>query len=120
MVSNDPVEMANHRRSLIRARIDEHAGDTQSLLGTASDATQLLLYAFATLVTKLGSASTIAEIRASVEPFAELSQAFLAKIDSGEVKLTALSKGMEKVVADMEGRATAVVKVLDAVDRQTE
>ena len=98
----------------IRSAIQSNAGDTLSLLGTTSDATQLLLYGFTTLIAKLHTANSLAEVREAAAPFAELSAGFLAKVEGGEVKLPFMVKGLDSVVSDIEQRATAVAEVLQS------
>ena len=98
----------------IRSAIQSNAGDTLSLLGTTSDATQLLLYGFTTLIAKLHTANSLAEVREAAAPFAELSAGFLAKVEGGEVKLPFMVKGLDSVVSDIEQRATTVAEVLQS------
>ena len=97
---------------LVRLRIDESTGDVQSLLGTTSDGVQLLLHAFAQLTVGLHQASSLAQVREAAEPFNELATQFLAKVDSGEVRLPYIDKGRESVMAEIEQRATKVADIL--------
>ena len=99
-------------RGLVRNAIAEKAGDSASLLGTTSDATQLLLYGFCQLVAALNKADSLADVRKAAKPYAELAAGFLGKVESGEVKLPFMGKGLEKVVSDIEQRATSVAEVL--------
>ncbi len=92
----------------LRRTITKDAGDVASLLGTTSDAASLAIYGLATLVAKLSTAQSLAEAREAAAPFAALSAGFLAKVESGDVKLPFLIKGIESVVADIEARSTAV------------
>ena len=105
------LERANQKQ-LIRSKIQADAGDSASLLGTTSDATQLLLYGFCQLVAALNKADSLADVRKAAKPYAELAGGFLGKVESGEVKLPFLAKGLEKVVGEIEQRATAVTEVL--------
>ena len=107
------IATREHVKSL-RQEIEIRAGDNASLLGTTADATQLLLYSFTTLIAKLHTANSLAEVRQAAAPFADLSADFIAKIDAGEVKLPFMNKGLESVVGDIEQRATAVAKVLES------
>ena len=99
-------------RGLVRNAIAEKAGDSASLLGTTSDATQLLLYGFCQLVAALNKADSLADVRKAAKPYAELAAGFLGKVESGEVKLPFMGKGLEKVVGEIEQRATSVAEVL--------
>jgi hypothetical protein len=107
---------AEANRSKTRQMIAQKAGDQASILGTTADATQLLLYAVASLVVRIATATNIAEMRAAAAPFAPLSTAFLAKVDAGSVKLPFMTKGLDAVVSDIEGRATAVADALASVN----
>lgn len=100
-------------KSKIRGSISAQAGDTESLLGTTADATQVLLYGFTSLIAKLSTANSLAEVREAASPFSELSNNFLAKIEAEDVKLPFMAKGLESVINDIEKRATAVASVLE-------
>ena len=104
-------------RQRIRDAVHAAAGDPESLIGTTADATQLLLYGFTTLITKLHTAKSLAEVREAAAPFADLSASFLAKLDADEVKLPFMVKGLESVVSDIEKRATAVTEVLQSLPK---
>jgi hypothetical protein len=101
-------------KSNVRNAISAQAGDTESLLGTTADATQLLLYGFATLIVKLHTANSLAGVREAAAPFADLSAGFLAKVEAGEARLPFMDKGLETVVSEIEQRATAVAEVLQS------
>jgi len=103
------------QRNNLRAGIDAAAGDIPSLLGTTADGAQLVIYHLAVLATELSTAQSLAEVRSAAAPFATLTAAFLEKIESGEIKLTALLKGEGNVIAEIESRATAVSEVLEEV-----
>lgn len=102
------------RRSALRQAIHEAAGDNESMLGTTSDAASLAVYGLANLVAALATANDIADVRKAAEPFAALSASFLAEIESGEVKLPFLEKGIDVVVDDIKARATAVSDAITA------
>ncbi len=103
---------ASEQRQMIRAQIESQAGDTLSLLGTASDGAQLLLYHLATLVKGLSTANSLAEVRDATAAFNLLAEAFLAKVAAGEVKLPFQLKGEAAVMTEIETRATAVSDAL--------
>jgi len=96
----------------LRNKITEQAGDSTSLLGTTADGVQLLLYAFSKHMIALNNAQSLADVRASADEFVALSASFLSKVDSGEVRLPFLVKGLDSVVGDIEDRATKVADVL--------
>ena len=107
-LSYSPSEL----KTLARKEIEQKAGDSASLLGTTSDATQLLLYGFCQLVAALHKADSLADVRKAAKPYSELAASFLGKVEKGEVKLPFMGKGLEKVVSDIEQRATSVAEVL--------
>lgn len=114
----DAIEAAENEmlqkaaRETVRQNIFARAGDRDSILGTTADGAQLLLYGFASLVAALNKANSLADVREAAAPFADLATSFLAKVESGDVKLPFQAKGMENVVADIETRATAVADAL--------
>lgn len=107
-----PVNSAEVK-SQIRQQINNTAGDTLSLLGTASDGAQLLLFHFATLIKGLHSAQSLEEIRAAAAAFEPVAISFLAKVEADDVKLPFLVKGEAAVMAEIEARATSVSDALN-------
>jgi hypothetical protein len=107
--------MASVEKSAIRQLIEQGAGDPASQMGTMSDAVHILLYGVASLVAKLATAQSLAEVREAATPFAELSGSFLAKVQAGQVRLPMMAKPFESVVADIEQRATATADAIAAV-----
>lgn len=107
-------EVSRDQTVRVRQQIAAKAGDEASLLGTTSDAAALAIYGLASLVAKLATANSLAEVREAAEPFAQLSAGFLAKVESGEVVLPFMLKGLDTVVEDIETRATAVSDALKA------
>ena len=99
-------------KMILRTQIHSKVADVESLLGTTSDGVQLLLVAFSQLVVALNNANSLADVRAAAAPYHDLASGFLAKVESGEVKLPYQSKGLDTVVGEIENRATAVAKVL--------
>ncbi len=104
-------------RSSIRQDISAKAGDTQAILGTTADATQLLLYVLCTITTKLNKATSLAEVREATAEIEPMATAFLAKVATGKVKLPFMAKGLASVITDIETRATAVADVLQSINR---
>ncbi|MFY0309626.1 hypothetical protein ACFMBG_06985 [Leisingera sp. D0M16] len=110
-VERIPVS-AEETRALIREGIAASAGDTLSLLGTASDGSALALYHLAALIKGLHSAQSLEEVRAAAAAFEPVASSFLAKVEAGDVKLPFLVKGEAEVMAEIENRATAVSEAL--------
>ncbi|MES9873162.1 MAG: hypothetical protein ABW146_08625 [Candidatus Sedimenticola sp. 6PFRAG7] len=110
----ETVSEAEVKLETVRNNITMKAGDQASLLGTTADATQLLLFGFTSLVAALNTANSLADVREAAAPFNDLAVAFQAKVESGDVKLPFMAKGLESVVTDIEQRATAVAEVLQS------
>lgn len=107
-------EKAYLAKKAIRAEVTKQGGDIESMLGTTSDAASLAVYGLANLVAGIAAADSLEDVKAAAQPFAALSADFLAKVESGEVKLPFLQKGINTVVADIETRATAVSDAITA------
>lgn len=102
-------------KHVTRRTIARDIGDTETLLGTTSDATQLLLYETAKLATALSTANSLAEVRAAAQPLADLLGPLATAVDAGTVKLPYQTKGgAATVLPEIEQRATAVAEVLQA------
>jgi len=101
-------------RSAVRQRVKASAGDVESLLGTTSDATALVLYEMAKMAAAISAAGTVAEIKAAALPFADLTAPFLAGIADGSVKLPVLAKGEAASLLEIQSRATAVTDALNS------
>lgn len=97
-----------------RDGIHSAAGDTDSLLGTVSDGSGLLLVEVLRLATAMASGAKVVDMAAAAEPLAEMGRPLLEQIDSGEVQLPHMVKGTEKVLGDVVKRGDAVAKVLIA------
>ncbi len=98
---------------ILRKDISDKAGDTLSILGTAADAVQLLLYELSKLVADLSSVQSIDDVRNSAESLNSAIGGFYSRVDSGEVRLPYKSKEFETVIGEIEHRATAVADVID-------
>ena len=99
-------------RALIREGLAVSAVDTLSLLGTASDGSALALYHLAAVIKGLHGAHSLEDVRAAAAAFEPVASSFLAKVESGVVKLPFLVKGEAEVMAEIENRATAVSEAL--------
>ena len=121
-LSADGVEIVfspREAKELVRQGISENGGDIPSLLGTASDVASLsLIHAMATVVAEDQSGGDFAkfiEIKhglldtiAGDHSFAEIAAQFLGAIQSGEVKIPLMVKGLPKVMEEISERSNAV------------
>ena len=109
-------------RTKLRGKIAEEVGDTQTILGTVSDASGILVaMAFADIVALSSNTTFAAYKTAKMDAYAALAGGAdittlaadaLAKIQAGDVKLTASLKGLENVIADTLTRSTGVATIL--------
>ena len=107
----------NKTKKQIRNSIHQTAGDSLSLLGTTTDTTHVLLYFTSLLIYSLRNAESFDEFRAVAEPFADMAEDFLAKVETGETKLPFVKKSLNKVFEDIAQRATAVSEALELKDK---
>jgi len=113
-------------RQRVRSDIAHHVGDTESILGTAADVSQLSAVALLALVVALDAETTFPGFKTKFfgtldaliptekgrETFPELAQGFLSDVQSGDVKLTAGLKGFAVVLQEMGERSTGVADIL--------
>lgn len=102
----------NVRRSAIRQRIAEAAGDVEAQLGTVADGLQMLICQLGCLAAAMAEAKDLAAVRAAAAPLAELTAPLLSKVQSGEVAMPFTVKGEDKVIEDIGARATVVAEAL--------
>lgn len=125
-------QKAREAKRLIRSRISQEVGDTEAILGTTADVTQLNAAAILALVVSLEKAKNFDDFRAyymaNIEALVpaqegkpnvyQLAEGFLRKVQNGEIILTASMKGLGKVVEEMATRSTGVAQVLIQAMRQ--
>jgi len=112
-----------HERHQLRRTIATQVGDAESLLGTVSDASGILVaMAFADIVALSTNTSFADYKKAKLDVYktlaggadiATLAGQALASIQSGEVKLTASLKGLENVIAEVLARSTGVATIIE-------
>ncbi|MBC6416609.1 MAG: hypothetical protein GDA47_02135 [Rhodospirillales bacterium] len=107
---------ASEIRATLRAEIARNAGDSLSLLGTARDTALMTMIHLARLATALKAASNLREVNKAAAAFADLTAAYLAKIDAKPptAALPYAQKGEAAVLTEIETRATAVAAALAA------
>lgn len=134
--TNDEVQalIGAARRSAVRQKIKDDAGDTLSLLGTASDGASLALLSTVAHTTAVAQAraamqaeggedadgfalyaDAYLEIITAMSPgVVEASQKFMAGVQSGDVRLPPMAKGFEEVIGDVVARGNAVTDAIAA------
>ncbi len=115
-------------RQDIRGKISDEVGDTESLLGTTADASAIAILGVAALAVAAKGAGNYSDFKkalldmmnalASGNDMASISQAFLDRVQSGEVILPAMAKGVGDVISDIETRSTAVARALVAAQAE--
>lgn len=99
-------------KAMARASITTQVADTDSLLGTTSDTTHLLLNELSGFINKLNKATTLAEVRASAASLQSAIGHIEADVASGSLTFPYQSKGQQSVMDEISARATAVNQVL--------
>jgi hypothetical protein len=108
----------------VRKAITASAGDQMSMLGTTADAAAIATLGIAAMTVAMASSNDYAKFKtaflgalgklAGDKDMVAISADLLAKIESGEVIIPAMAKGMDAVIADIEQRSTAVSQALIA------
>lgn len=112
-------------RKAIRRAITKNVGDTEAILGTTADVTQLNAAAVLALISAFKTGDSFSKFRATFMATIETlvppsdgadvyaqAQQFLAGVQSGEIVLTAALKGLPEVIGEMAGRSTGVAAIL--------
>jgi len=110
-------------RDMKRRRIDAMAGDTQSLLGTTSDAASLALLGVIGLMYALTEETSYSTYRRRLTDVLEdlapgrdlraIATDFLDQIKAGSIRVPLLEKGFDTVLAEISARSTAVAEALE-------
>ena len=125
------------RQSLetLRALIKRDVGDTSSLLGTTADGAQLSIAVLMALISAVDGNGTYASFKtaflgtlaslagndhATGNPvdIPAMANTFLGDLGSGDIKLTAVMKGVPAVINEISQRATGVTDILLAAAAQ--
>ena len=99
-------------RDAVRAKVAERAGDVETLLGTTADGTQLLLFSVASLIAGIAKAESLADVKAAAAQFTPMSASFLGRVNTGEVVLPFMVKGLDNVIGDIESLSTTVSEAM--------
>lgn len=114
---NDIVLTPNNdfeKRHMIREEISRMAGDTESILGTTTDAMHMLFHAFSKHIIALKSASSLADVNAASDDFLATAESFLEHEEDG-CCLPYKLKGEESVLEDIKIRAISVSDIISKV-----
>lgn len=99
-------------KAVVRKDISAQVADTDSLLGTTSDTTHLLLNELSGFINKLNKATTLAEVRASTTSLQTAIGHIETAVAAGTLTFPYQSKGQQNVLEEISARAVAVNDVL--------
>jgi hypothetical protein len=116
---------ARRARAVLRRQIETGAGDTLSLLGSASDTAALGLLIAAATAKAINDSSGFAQFKASFQAtltaldgnvdLGQVMEDFLARVQAGTTRIPLQSKGVASAMADLESRSTTVADALAAI-----
>ena len=96
---------AYYQKAKIRQEIYATVGDLETLVGTLSDTTHLLLVGFIDLVKQLNHASSLAEVRAASEALHQRFVTLSQKIESKALQFPYQIKTIEEVIHEIIERS---------------
>ncbi|WP_125562270.1 hypothetical protein [Pseudoalteromonas rubra] len=99
-------------RIQVRSDVEKQVADSQSLLGTTSDTTHLLLNELSGFVNKLSEANSLEEVKASVTSLKASIGDIEGKVATGELTFPYQSKGLDTVKQEIIERANGVNNLL--------
>ncbi|WP_052262151.1 hypothetical protein [Pseudoalteromonas luteoviolacea] len=96
----------------VRHKISNRIADTDSMLGSTSDISHILLHELSIFINKLSTANSLADMRASTESLKNAIGAIEGKVASGEVELPYQVKGQKAALEEAVVRAHGVSSLL--------
>ena len=90
-------------KQMTRSRIYRDVADLDSLSGKASNFTAATSRILFSVMGKLATAQSLADVRVAVEPYVPLMQKLQAKIDAGEIMSVQYAQGLDDDAAIFEG-----------------
>ncbi|MCG7560777.1 hypothetical protein [Pseudoalteromonas sp. McH1-42] len=109
-LSDTEQQMIN--RIQVRSDVEKQVADSQSLLGTTSDTTHLLLNELSGFVNKLSEANSLEDVKASVTSLKASIGDIEGKVATGELTFPYQSKGLDTVKQEIIERANGVNNLL--------
>ncbi|NOU49526.1 hypothetical protein HG263_03050 [Pseudoalteromonas sp. JBTF-M23] len=95
-----------------RHNINKKVADSDSLLGTTSDTTHILLNELSGFINKLSTAQSLAEMRASTESLKAAIGGIEQQVTEGSLQFPYQVKGQAQVMDEISQRANGVSQVL--------
>ena len=90
-------------KQMTRSRIYRDVADLDSLSGKTSNLTVATSRILLSVMGKLATAQSLADVRGAVEPYVPLMQKLQAKIDAGEIMSVQYAQGLDDEAAIFEG-----------------
>ncbi|KAF7783649.1 hypothetical protein PRUB_a3477 [Pseudoalteromonas rubra] len=109
-LSDTEQQMIN--RIQVRSDVEKQVADSQSLLGTTSDTTHLLLNELSGFVNKLSEADNLEDVKASVISLKATIGDIEGLVATGELTFPYQSKGLDTVKQEIIERANGVNNLL--------
>ncbi|WP_046005601.1 hypothetical protein [Pseudoalteromonas rubra] len=111
------IELSDSEQQLkdrvqIRSELEKQVADTQSLLGTTSDTTHLLLNELSVFVNKLAAARTLDEVIGSATDIQTAIGDIGGQVATGELTFPYQTKGLASVKQEILERANGVNNLL--------
>ncbi|CAH9057605.1 hypothetical protein PSECIP111854_02032 [Pseudoalteromonas sp. CIP111854] len=106
------TEQVAQNRIASRSNINQKVADSDSLLGTTSDTTHILLNELSGFINKLSQAQSLAEMRASTASLKAAIGGIEQQVTDGTLEFPYQVKGQAPVLDEIYQRATGVSQVL--------
>ncbi|KZN65740.1 hypothetical protein N473_11995 [Pseudoalteromonas luteoviolacea CPMOR-1] len=102
----------NHIKAEQRSRIHYEVADADSLIGTTSDTTHMILVEFAKLTQAISTAASLDEVKSAASQSASLFAPIVEKLNADQLAFPYQHKGTETVLAEIEARAQGVADII--------
>ncbi|MCF6435206.1 hypothetical protein [Pseudoalteromonas sp. MMG022] len=106
------VIIEKQQKQFLRGKIDQQVADSDSVLGTTSDTTHILLNELSGFINKLSQAQSLAEMRASTESLKAAIGSIEQQVTDGSLEFPYQVKGQAQVVDEICARAQGVSQIL--------
>ncbi|ESP95474.1 MULTISPECIES: hypothetical protein [Pseudoalteromonas] len=103
-----------HAKAEQRTRIHYAVADADSLIGTTSDTTHVLLIEFAKLTKAIAAAATLDEVKSAAQQSATMFAPLLDKQATNQLTFPYQHKGVNNVLGEIEARAQGVADIIKA------
>ncbi|KID58266.1 hypothetical protein JF50_06195 [Pseudoalteromonas luteoviolacea] len=95
-----------------RSRIHYEVADADSLIGTTSDTTHMILVEFAKLTQAISTATSLDDVKLAASQSASLFAPIVEKHNADQLTFPYQHKGTDSVFAEIEARAQGVADII--------